>query len=686
MAETSNPTSDMTSAFEDAQITSETSKSAKTAPPQKAPSAPTAPMDPESMFKEGFLKTVYSTRPSEHVITRFPPEPNGYLHIGHSKAIAINFGFARFHGGDCYLRFDDTNPEKEEEKYFTAIKDMIAWLGFKPFKITYSSDNFDKLYELAEQLIQADGAYICHCTDTEVKHQRGLREGQAGGERYACPHRDRPIEESLTEFRAMRDGKYKPREAVLRMKQDIKNPNPQMWDLTAYRILEVEHHRTGDKWRIYPTYDFTHCLCDSFENITHSLCTTEFELSRESYDWLTKAVRVYEPMQREYGRLNVTGTVLSKRKIMKLVSEGIVRGWDDPRLYTLVALRRRGIPPGAILAFVNELGVSKATTNIQLVRFEQSIRKYLEQEVPRLMLVVDPIKVIIDNLPDDHLEEVENGFGPKDKPMGDHNLPFTKTVYIEREDFKEVDDDPKYNRLVVGKTVGLLKVQYPIKATSFEKDDTTGRVTVVHASYEQPTESEPFKKPKSYIHWVADSPKHGSPIKCEVRQFNSLFKSENPDASEGGFMADVNPNSEELFHNALIEVGLNEIRTRAPWPEEAGEKASEDHAKLEIGPETVRFQGMRKAYFALDKDTTGDKVILNQIVSLKEDVAKVADKKDKKEEGTVKSKKGEQQKKEGSKAALKKEEQKRKKAEAKAAAAAAQGDKGDPGTKPGVDQ
>lgn len=263
---------------------------------EKPAAVPAAPLDPDSMFKEGFLKTVYGERPAEHVFTRFPPEPNGFLHIGHSKAIAVNFGFARYHKGDCYLRFDDTNPEAEEEVYFKAIEEMVRWLGFRPYKITYSSDNFDRLYELAEQLILDDGAYVCHCSDEEVKAQRG---GPNHGPRYACPHRNRPVQESLTEFRAMRDGKYQPKEAFLRMKQNIEDGNPQMWDLAAYRVLLKPHHRTGDKWRIYPTYDFTHCLCDSFEGITHSLCTVEFLQSRVSYEWLCDAVRVYKPMQRE---------------------------------------------------------------------------------------------------------------------------------------------------------------------------------------------------------------------------------------------------------------------------------------------------------------------------------------------------------------------------------------------------
>ncbi|EXJ78397.1 glutaminyl-tRNA synthetase [Capronia coronata CBS 617.96] len=590
-------------------------------PPKPANAAPSAPIDPDAMFKEGWLAAVRKERPAdEPVVTRFPPEPNGYLHIGHSKAIAINFGFARFYGGKCNLRFDDTNPEAEDEVYFTAIEDIVRWLGFKPARITYSSDFFDQLYELAEKLITLDGAYVCHCTDDELKDQRGGTDPKNKHERYACPHRSRPVEESLAEFRAMRDGKYKPKEAFLRMKQDLSDGNPQMWDLVAYRVLEKPHHRTGDKWRIYPTYDFTHCLCDSFEGITHSLCTTEFILSRVSYEWLNNKLDVpHKPMQREYGRLNVTGTVLSKRKIKKLVDDGIVSGWDDPRLYTLVALRRRGIPPGAILSFVNELGVTTAKTNIQIARFEQSVRKYLESTVPRLMLVLDPVPVIIDDLPDDHYEEFESAFGPKDVDMGTHKLPFTKKVYIERDDFREVDSKDFF-RMAPGKPVGLLKVPYPVIATSFKKDETTGLVTEIHAKFDKPAEGEKVKKPKAYIHWVADAPEHGSPIKCEVRVFNPLFKSDNPDAVEPSFLADLREDSLKVYPNAVAEIGLKEIRARAPWPEEAGEK------KDDCGFESVRFQAMRTGYFCMDKDTdeAGNKIVLNRIVSLKEDAGKSA--------------------------------------------------------------
>lgn len=620
------------------------SKEPKAPVPKKEAAAPEPVLDVNAMFKTGFLRDVYAERPAKDVLTRFPPEPNGYLHIGHSKAIAINFGFARYYGGNCYLRFDDTNPEKEEEKYFTAIEEMIKWLGFTPYKITYSSDNFQKLYDLAEQLILSDGAYVCHCSDVEVKKQRG--EGK-GLPRYACEHRNRPVEESLAEFRAMKDGKYKPREAMLRMKQDLEDGNPQMWDLTAYRILETEHHRTGAQWRIYPTYDFTHCLCDSFEQITHSLCTTEFILSRVSYEWLCDAVKIYKPMQREYGRLNVTGTVLSKRKIQKLVETGTVRGWDDPRLYTLVALRRRGVPPGAILAFVNELGVTTNTTNIQLARFEQTVRTYLERTVPRLMLILDPIPVIIDNLPESHVEDIELPFDPKDPSKGTHTVPFTRTIYIDRGDFREVDSKD-YFRLAPGKAVGLMKVPHAIKATSFTKDEATGLITEVRATYESPAEGEPApKKPKTFISWVAKSEAHASPVECEVRVTSPLFKSENPDAAPDGFMGDVNTESEQVFPNAMLEVGLTEVRRRAPWPEEAGEKGGVQAASVEevkkeaastaaaageadvdgrsaAGFETVRFQALRVGYFAMDRDSAGGKVVLNRIVSLKEDSGKSA--------------------------------------------------------------
>jgi glutaminyl-tRNA synthetase len=401
----------------------------------------------------------------------------------------------------------------------------------------------------------------------------------------------------------MRDGEYKPREAFLRMKQDITDGNPQMWDLAAYRVLEKSHHRTGDTWRIYPTYDFTHCLCDSLEGITHSLCTTEFIQSRVSYEWLNKLLVEFQPKQREYGRLGITGTVLSKRKIKKLVDDGYVRGWDDPRLHTLIGIKRRGVPPGAILEFVNELGVTTAASIIQIKRFDQTIRKYLERTVPRLMLVLDPIAVVIEGAEE---VEVDVPFSPKVPEMGSHKVKFTPTVYIDRSDFREVDSKD-YFRLAPNKTVGLLHAPYPIKAVSFTKDEATGKVTEIQAVFDKE-----IKKPKTFIQWAASGSRN-----VEVRLYESLFLSEKPDNAEGGFLKDINPNSETVYPNALIESGFEEVKRRAPWPEAAGESELGKG-----GPESVRFQGMRVAYFAVDSDSTDDKVVLNKIVSLKEDAGK----------------------------------------------------------------
>ncbi|CCG83376.1 Probable glutaminyl-tRNA synthetase [Taphrina deformans PYCC 5710] len=547
------------------------------------------------------------------VQTRFPPEPNGYLHIGHSKAITVNFGYARAHDGICYLRFDDTNPEKEEEKYFTAIESMIKWLGFTPYKITYSSDYFQELYELAENLIKRDKAYTCTCTDEQIKKNRG---GEERGPRVACVHRDQAIDKSMSEFRGMRAGKYQPKAIILRMKQDLEDGNPQMWDLIAYRVLSTPHHRTGDTWKIYPTYDFTHCLVDSFENITHSLCTTEFVQSRVSYEWLCDALEVYKPAQREYGRLNLQGTVMSKRKIEKLVNLKHVRDWNDPRLYTLVALRRRGVPPGAILAFVAELGVTTSVTNIQIAKFENVVRNYLEQTVPRLMVILEPVKVILENVADDFLEECKVPFNSKDAAMGEHIVPLTKVVYIDRSDFRTVDSKD-YFRLAPGKSVGLLKAAYPIRATSFELSET-GVVQLIRAHYENDV---PFKKPKAYINWVSESAKHGSPVGIhEVRIHHQLFHSDNPEDNPGGFLADINPESEQIVKGAMMEIGYHELASNGPWPKVPEAQGEDD----KNAPESIRFQALRVGYFCADSDTSEGKIVLNRIVSLKEDSAKKA--------------------------------------------------------------
>ncbi|CAE6391096.1 unnamed protein product [Rhizoctonia solani] len=650
---------------------------AATASTSKGEPAPTSSAAPERVvFEEGFLKALH--KPGENpqinpklrdehlkmtggnVFTRFPPEPNGFLHIGHSKAIFVNFGYAAYHNGKCYLRYDDTNPEAEEAIYFESILETVRWLGYEPYKITYSSDYFQELYDLAVKLISVDGAYICNCTAEEIKANRG---GEERGPRKACVHRTRPIAESLAEFENMKNGKYKPGEAVLRMKQDLEDGNPQMWDLIAYRTLNAPHHRTGSKWCIYPTYDFTHCLVDSFENISQSLCTTEFILSRVSYEWLCDAVEVYKPRQSEYGRLNLQGTIMSKRKLLKLVTKGYVGGWDDPRLYTLVALRRRGVPPGAILSFVGNLGVSTATTNIELAKFEQTVRQYLENTVPRLLMVLRPLKVTIENLAEDYVQFIDKPLHPKVPSLGTSRIPFTKHVYIDADDFR-TEDSKDYFRLAPNKTVGLFQAPHPITCVSY-KTDASGAVTELVCRLEDGADGKPVPKPKAWIQWVAEHAPSSSPVVIdETRIFHSLFKSDNPAATDD-FLADINPNSLDVIKGAMVEVGfwplakrsmseaLKESRERtekALKEESVGEgvgSGAAGHndtpmptAEQLVGNEVVRFQGLRVAYFALDKEARlgcfseadgatpgrreGDKLVLNRIVSLKEDAGKKA--------------------------------------------------------------
>ena len=673
--------------------------SSKAAAPTKPAAGPVAAVEPVDPFKQGWLKGVYNEKPVPHVRTRFPPEPNGYLHIGHAKAITVNFGFAKSYGGVCNLRYDDTNPAKEEERYFTSILEMVRWLGFEPDRVTYSSDEFDKLYELAEKLIEKGGAYMCYCAPAEIKRRKGKLPGGQHGPRSVCEHWHYSVEKNLEEFRAMRDGKYEAGEAHLRMKQLLAVPpeeyevndddapnikkaaaqlrslaeNPAFWDVAAYRIKkENHHHRTGLKWRIYPTYEFTHCICDALEEITHSLCTVEFETLRPAYNWLLEELDIKSrgtddlgPMQREYGRLNVEGTILSKRRIamlvegctlsteveskpaedelaedvaeMNLAEDGdeqpeevaptnapasgassrkipsVVFDWDDPRLFTLVALRRRGIPPGALKKFVLDLGVTKANANTMTHTLDAVVRSYLERTVPRLALVLDPIKVTFTNLADDYTEERDVPFDPKDKEKGTHKVSFAKTIYIERDDFREADD-VDFFRLSPNQSVGLLNAEHPIRCLSFEKDPTTGKVTEIKAEY-----SKEVPAGKSRIHWVAESPAHSIPIRAEVRVFNPLFNSAKPnelDWKTGGYYDNVNPESLVVYKDAVVERGFREVQERAPWPREEGEaKGTKDKSG-------VRFQGLRSAFFCEDKESTKDKLVLNRIVSLREDVGK----------------------------------------------------------------
>ncbi|KAH7036572.1 tRNA synthetases class I, catalytic domain-containing protein [Linnemannia elongata] len=549
-------------------------------------------------------------------VTRFPPEPNGFLHIGHAKAININFGLARAHNGICNLRYDDTNPEAEEERYFTSILEIVKWLGFTPSAVTYSSTHFQRLYELAIELIKKDKAYICHCTGEQIQMHRG---GPERGPRTACEHRDRPISESLELFEKMKNGGFEEGQAILRMKMDLENGNPQFWDLVAYRVLKTPHHRTGSEWIIYPTYDYTHCLVDSFENITHSLCTVEFMQSRASYYWLCDALEVYKPVQWEYGRLNVANTILSKRKIAELVNKKHVFDWDDPRLYTLPAIRRRGVPPQAINNFVATLGVTKSDTVIEVSKLDAFIRDYLNETAPRLMGVFNPIKVTIENLPEDHVEMLTVQNKPRDPSMGEHSIPFTRQVWIDGSDFRE-QDDKDFFRLAPGKTVGLLNVPCPITCTKVIKDES-GKVVELIARYE---DAAGFKKPKTYIQWVAESPKHNSPVRLdEVRLFDRLFHHANPqDKKEvpGGYLSDVNADSLSIEKGALVEIGLWDIMDR--WA-----KSSETKTDYEA----MRFQLTRIGYFCVDKEAdlgdfkekpnasikdTVKKIILNRTVSL----------------------------------------------------------------------
>ncbi|KXS19659.1 glutaminyl-tRNA synthetase [Gonapodya prolifera JEL478] len=531
------------------------------------------------------------------VLTRFPPEPNGFLHIGHAKAMNVNFGYAEAHGGHCYLRYDDTNPEAEEPRYFDAILEMVTWLGFRPWKITYASEHFQRLYDLAVELIKKDKAFVCHCTGEDMHRMRG---GESGGERTECPHRNRPIAESVREFERMKEGRYGEGEATLRMKMDMQSGNPQFWDLVAYRVMYTRHVRTGDAWCIYPTYDYVHCLCDSFENITHSLCTLEFRNSRESYYWLVDALEIYKPVQFEYARLNLTNMVMSKRKLKELVERGHVSGWDDPRMYTLMALRRRGFTPTAINAFVRDLGVTTVQSTVDMSRLDNYVREHLNDIAPRLMVVLEPLRVVLTNVPDDYLEEITVPNKPRDDTMGHHMVPFTRFVYIESADFRE-KDDPNYLRLAPGKTIGLLNVPFTITAVSYTKDEETGRVTEVQAIYGNNPKAP--KKAKTYIHWVADSPKHSSPVNVEVRAYANLFLHSNPDNKEevpGGYLSDINPDSLKVYPDAFAEVGVRTAKV--------GDK----------------FQFLRTGYYCVDYDSKVEeaKFVFNRTVSLKEDAKK----------------------------------------------------------------
>lgn len=511
------------------------------------------------------------------VRTRFPPEPNGILHIGHAKAININFGYAAAHDGVCYLRYDDTNPEKEEEKFFVGIKDMVEWLGYKPYKITHSSDYFDQLYEWAVKLISKGLAYVCHQKQEEMQ----------GFNPPPSPWRERPVEENLSLFEDMKNGKIKEGEATLRMKITLEEGKQ---DPVAYRIKFLSHHRTGDKWCIYPTYDFTHCLCDSIEHITHSLCTKEFQNRRSSYYWLCNALEIYCPVQWEYGRLNISNTVVSKRKIAKLIDEGIVKDWDDPRLFTLSALRRRGFPPTAINNFCAKMGVTGAQVTVDPSMIEATVRDMLNVTAPRTMVVVEPLKVTILNHKDLQIPStIEVPDFPNEPEKGSHSIAFDSVVYIEQSDFKK-EAEKGFRRLTPSQTVGLRYAGLVLTLSKCVEDNGVIKELEVTAS---PATAE--NKPKAFIHWVA------KPATVEVRLYERLFLHKNPeDPNEvpAGYLSDINPESLKIVQ------GLAD-------------------SSLVKAKHLEQFQLERVGFFCVDFDSSNDKLILNRTVSLKEDAGKV---------------------------------------------------------------
>ncbi len=515
------------------------------------------------------------------VVTRFPPEPNGYLHIGHAKAMFVDFGMAAQYDGVCYLRFDDTNPEAEKQEYIDHIQEIVSWLGWAPWKITYSSDYFDQLYELAVKLIKSGHAFVCHQTGDEIKASREKREGS--------PWRDRPIEESLVLFDDMRRGLVDEGTATLRMKMDPKNENFNMFDLIAYRIKFIEHPHAGDKWCIYPSYDYTHCLVDALENITHSMCTMEFETRRASYYWLLEVLDLYKPLVWEYSRLNITHNVLSKRKLNKLVMGNFVNGWDDPRLLTLSGLRRRGVSANAINAFCRDIGITRSEGEVHPHRLEHFIRTDLDANSPRALGVLRPLRVVITNLPDSHFEEVEAKFFPGRSDDG-YKVPFTKLVYIENTDFRETDEKNYYG-LAPGKSV-MLRYAYPITCTGFTKGPD-GSVLEVQVEYEKDFAGK--KPPKGVLNWVGQPAPGKEPHRMEARLYDNLFSSATLPEE---WLEDLNKDSLTIVSGAYAT------------PHLAAAKPGE------------KFQLERLGYFCVDPDGNGEKLVLNRTVTLKESFVK----------------------------------------------------------------
>jgi len=548
---------------------------------------------PTNFIREIINEDLKINKHNSKVHTRFPPEPNGYLHIGHAKAICLNFGLAKDYNGLCNLRFDDTNPVKEEVEYVESIEEDIRWLGFDwDDRMYYASDYFDKMYEFAEQLITEGKAYIDSSSADEIKNTRGTPT-EPGKE---SPYRTRSVEESLKLFREMKAGKYENGAHVLRAKIDMASPNMHMRDPVIYRIIKASHHRTGDKWCIYPMYDYAHPLSDWIEGITHSLCTLEFEIHRPLYDWfLIKLHLENRPQQIEFARLSLNYTIMRKRKLLELVKEGYVAGWDDPRMPTLSGLRRRGYTPESIRNFSEKVGVAKRDAITDVALLEHSVREDLNLPAPRVMAVLNPLKVVITNYPDDKVEELDSENNPEDPSAGKRKLAFTKHIYIEHEDFREVPPK-KFHRLYPGNEVRL-KNAYIIKCNEVIRNDK-GEVTELHCTYDPETKSGSAgsRSVKGTIHWVSE--KHA--LKAEVRLYDRLFIEEDPTGHEGkDFKEFINPHSLDILNNCLVEPSLANAK--------AGDK----------------FQFVRQGYFCVDPLSKNGKLIFNRTVALRDTWAKI---------------------------------------------------------------
>jgi glutaminyl-tRNA synthetase len=529
-----------------------------------------------------------------HVHTRFPPEPNGYLHIGHAKAICIDFGIAAEFGGKCNLRFDDTNPVKEEVEYVESIQQDIHWLGFDwEDRLYYASDYFERLYEFAVALIKTGKAYVCDLSPDEVREYRGTLT-RPGTE---SPYRNRTVEENLDLFARMRAGEFPDGSRTLRAKIDMASGNINLRDPVMYRILHATHHRTGDRWCIYPMYDFAHGQSDSIEGITHSLCSLEYEDHRPLYNWYLDALEIYHPRQIEFARLNVSSTVLSKRKLLRLVQDRHVKGWDDPRMPTLSGLRRRGYTPEAIRDFCDRIGVSKKDSTVDVALLEHCLREDLNRRAPRVMAVLKPLRVVIENLPDSHTEQVTAVNNPEDPGAGTRRVPFSRILYIEQEDFRE-SPPPKYYRLAPGREVRL-RYGYFIKCVHAIKDGQ-GNVVELRCTYDPATrggDAPDGRKVKATIHWVSAA--HAVP--AEVRLYDRLFLKENPEEVEEDqdFLANLNRNSLEVLSGCRVEPSL-------------------------VGAQVGSiYQFERQGYFCVDPDSAGSKLVFNRAVSLRDEWAKI---------------------------------------------------------------